>query len=601
MVVCVLGGKSLLGPNVYPEVPDGGWGWLVAVAFFLVEVFTYGTIKSFGIFLQDLMEEFGETNSRVSWIISICVFVMTFTAPLSSVMTNRFGFQPVVMTGGLLIAMGTITTGFAKSINEMYITTGIVSGLGYCLTFLPTVTILSQYFSHRRSLVTAVASTGESFSMFALAPAFSALRDRVGWSYTMVVIGALQGLIIVCGSLLRPIVIKPQRSHMTETEGLKKDGALHQNSPQVHSDSFPPKTSCSQDEELARGDSLNSGDSGVQSMKDVDETSKVETSSLHVNIRLEVLQKWMEEDKVTRKEEKKSADEEKGGSHEEKMARGDKAASIEKPKLLDFSILRESSFICYSLFGLFATLGFFAPQLYVVELSVSRGMDRDHATYMLSIMAVAEVFGRLCIGWVLCRRRLRKRKPLVLLACVASLTVVLVAFTLVWEFYGLAVCCGFYGFFMGTIACSHIPMLAEEDVVGIERMASAAGVYVFIQSFAGLAGPPLGGVLVDVTQNYGSAFYSCALGMGLGAVFLGLVKPAKKGLISWRRDEKSSEDVHVVKENSLEKKEVQEHDKGRESPKDYLEVDSELNQDQELVTENGQTVIIYNSDEKLRC
>jgi len=44
------------------------------------------------------------------------------------------------------------------------------AGLGYCLTFLPTVTILSQYFTRRRALVTAVASTGESLSMFALAP-----------------------------------------------------------------------------------------------------------------------------------------------------------------------------------------------------------------------------------------------------------------------------------------------------------------------------------------------------------------------------------------------------------------------------------------------
>lgn len=42
--------------------------------------------------------------------------------------------------------------------------------MGYCLTFLPTVTILSQYFTRRRALVTAVASTGESLFMSALAP-----------------------------------------------------------------------------------------------------------------------------------------------------------------------------------------------------------------------------------------------------------------------------------------------------------------------------------------------------------------------------------------------------------------------------------------------
>lgn len=66
-------------PNVYSKVPDGGWGWTVAFAFFFVEALTYGIIKSFGVFFNDLMESFDETNSRMSWIISICVFVQTFT------------------------------------------------------------------------------------------------------------------------------------------------------------------------------------------------------------------------------------------------------------------------------------------------------------------------------------------------------------------------------------------------------------------------------------------------------------------------------------------------------------------------------------------
>lgn len=119
--------QSCLGPNIYPEVPDGGWGWVVALAFFLVEVCTYGVIKSLGVFLQDLMEEFGESNSRVSWVISICVFVFAFSAPLSTMLSNRFGYRPVVMTGGFLISLGTITSAFTSSVTEMYITTGIVA------------------------------------------------------------------------------------------------------------------------------------------------------------------------------------------------------------------------------------------------------------------------------------------------------------------------------------------------------------------------------------------------------------------------------------------------------------------------------------------
>lgn len=60
------------------------------------------------------------------------------------------------------------------------------------------------------------------------------------------------------------------------------------------------------------------------------------------------------------------------------------------------------------------------------------------------------------------------------------------------------------------------------------------------------------GVLVDVTENYGSAFYSCAVGMALSALFLGLVKPAKRGLLCRRRNSKHPEDKDKRKADSEE-------------------------------------------------
>ncbi|KAK2884952.1 monocarboxylate transporter 7-like [Channa argus] len=606
MTLCGVKGRRFLGPNVYPEPPDGGWGWMVAMAFFLVEVFTYGIIKSFGIFLQDLMEEFKETNSRVSWIISICVFVMTFNGPLSSVMTNRFGFQLVVMAGGLLISLGTIATSFTTSINQMYITYGLIAGLGYCLTFLPTVTILSQYFTRRRSLVTAVASTGESLSMFALAPAFSALKDRIGWRHTMAVIGVLQSTIIICGALLRPVMIKPRGTRESEIERLSPkdlEGLTTQDNVETtkmeesvtNKASHPEITSYNLENEVTRG-SVSTGDSGVQSLKDIDNSIPEEKTLLHKEAWSETEQQSVENGMAEIREpeneggknntEKQGVQDDKGKTDAEKL-------SAKNSKLLDFSILRERSFIFYSLFGLFATLGFFAPQLYIIELSVSRGVERDRATFMLSTMAVAEILGRFTIGWVLTWERVSKRKLLVLLACVITMTVDLMGFTLVTEFYGLAICCALYGFFMGTLACTHIPMLAEDDVVGIERMSSAAGVYVFIHSFAGLAGPPLGGFLVDVTHNYGSAFYSCAVGMAVSAVFLGLVKPAKKGLLCKKRDSKQPEDIHERKGDYDEQSPVQDLHKKTDSVEECSEGHDNLAHRQVGTTRDVQEVIHF--------
>ncbi|XP_061665334.1 monocarboxylate transporter 7-like [Syngnathoides biaculeatus] len=537
MVLCGRKRPNFLGPNIYAEPPDGGWGWVVAVAFFIVEIFTYGTIKSFGIFLQELMEEFGESNSRVSWIVSICVFVMTFNGPLSSVMTNRFGFQLVVMIGGVLISSGTIATSFTTSINQMYITYGLVAGLGYCLTFLPTVTILSQYFTRRRSLVIAIASTGEALSMFALAPAFSSLRDIIGWRHTMAMIGALQGAIIICGALLRPIIINPKTGQKSENDRSSpkslEDQSTHGNMAQTTKDDLivdKPNA----DNELMK-DSVTYSDVQFENVNCKPEERTLLTEEIKPGLPLALNKDWDAPEVQKNDVEKQDNEGNENKSADEKPA--------QRFTLLDFSILKECSFIFYSLFGLFATLGFFAPQLYIIDLSVSRGVGRDRATYMLSTMAVAEIVGRFFIGWVLTRNRVQKRKLLVLLVCVISMTLDLVGFTLVTEFFGLAVCCAVYGFFMGTLSCTHIPMLAEDDVVGLERMSSAAGVYVFMQSFAGLAGPPLGGVLVDVTRNYGSAFYSCAIGMAVSAVFLGLVRPAKRGLLCKRTSIRLNEDT----------------------------------------------------------
>ncbi|XP_028617071.1 monocarboxylate transporter 7 isoform X5 [Grammomys surdaster] len=465
--------------NVYTQVPDGGWGWAVAVSFFFVEVFTYGIIKSFGVFFNDLMDSFDESNSRISWIISICVFVLTFTAPLSTVLSNRFGHRLVVMAGGLLISVGMVAASFSQRVYHMYISIGVVSGLGYCFSFLPTVTILSQYFDKRRSVVTAVASTGECFAVFAFAPAITALKEHIGWRYSLLFVGLLQLNITVCGALLRPIIIKGPGSPKAITLEPRREV-------QYMLENEKTRTSI---------DSIDSGVELTTSPKNVPSEAKTE--------------------------------QEARAEQQQTLVAGPKHSQKKAP-LLDFSVLKEKSFICYALFGLFATLGFFAPSLYIIPLGISLGIDPDRAAFLLSTMAIAEVFGRIGAGFVLNREPIRK--IYIELICVILLTVSLFAFTFATEFWGLMLCSVFFGSMVGTIGGTHIPMLAEDDVIGIEKMSSAAGVYVFIQSISGLAGPPLAGLLVDQSKIYSRAFYSCAAGMSLAAVCLALVRPCKKGL-----------------------------------------------------------------------
>lgn len=286
---------------------------------------------------------------------------------------------------------------------------------------------------------------------------------------------------IGCGILLRPIIIRPEPLK-EDNESVNDHILLKQLDAVYELESEQTRTS------ISSGVSLGSDDSGVTSLSasNIDlRTAGVEGKAL-----IELNEQDREGEEPSLSMGPTPVKEEDEGKLA-KVEAGPLKPSNPPAKLLDFSVLKDGIFIWYSLFGLFATLGFFAPQLYIIELSKSRGVEPSMASYMLSVMAVAEIFGRLSIGLVL--SKVCCRKTLVLLGCTVLLCLILVAFAVVWEFWGLVVCCALYGYFMGTVASTHIPMLAEEEVVGIQKMASCVGVYVFIQSFAGLAGPPLGG------------------------------------------------------------------------------------------------------------
>lgn len=458
--------------NVYTKSPDGGWGWAVAFAFFIIEAFTFGTIKSFGVFFNDLISYFDESNSRVSWIVSIAVFVMTFTSPLSTVLSNRFGHRPVVMLGGCLVSLGMVLASFARRIEEIYIGVGIVSGLGYSFSFLPGVTIVSQYFDKRRSLILALASTGECFALFIFAPALTSLNNNLGWRNCFLILGALQLNIVVSGALLRPLIIVESPERKTLDGGTETKYAL------VSEETHP---------------SMNSGaEPGPPSHNNLHQNKQpIISDELHKK-GLQIVQD------------------------------APKSQAPPPTPLLDFSILKNVGFIFYTLFGLFVTLGFFAPQLYVIPLAISQGIE-ERAAYMLSAMAISELCGRISAGWILNKQPIPK--VYIVLIYTIVLSVVLMSFPFANGFWSLLTCSVFYGLMFGTVAGSHISVIAEDDVVGIEKMSSALGIYLFVQSFSGLGGPPIGGWLVDITgQNYGSAFFACGTGTGIAAVCLSLVR-----------------------------------------------------------------------------
>ncbi|XP_006869545.1 PREDICTED: monocarboxylate transporter 4 [Chrysochloris asiatica] len=196
------------GPAGVPA-PDGGWGWAVLFGCFVITGFSYAFPKAVSVFFKELMKEFNIGYSDTAWISSILLAMLYGSGPLCSVSVNRFGCRPVMLVGGLLASLGMVAASFCRSIIEVYLTTGVITGLGLALNFQPSLIMLNRYFSKRRPLANGLAAAGSPVFLCALSPLGQLLQDHYGWRGGFLILGGLLLNCCVCAALMRPL--KPPR------------------------------------------------------------------------------------------------------------------------------------------------------------------------------------------------------------------------------------------------------------------------------------------------------------------------------------------------------------------------------------------------------
>ncbi|XP_041672224.1 monocarboxylate transporter 6 [Cheilinus undulatus] len=197
-------GHPMAGPGVV-TAPDGGWGWVVLVATILVLALTLAFPSCVGIFYTDLQNEFHASNSETSWVPSIMTSVLHAGGPFCSVLVERLGCRATVMLGGVLSGLGMAASSFTQSIGQLYVTAGVITGLGFCFSFQPAVTILGHYFVRRRAFANAMSSTGTALGLCTLPFLGNYLHEELGWRGSFLVLGAVLLNCCVCGAVMRPL------------------------------------------------------------------------------------------------------------------------------------------------------------------------------------------------------------------------------------------------------------------------------------------------------------------------------------------------------------------------------------------------------------
>lgn len=177
---------------------DGGYAWIILAGCFVMYLLTVGTIKAYGILYTELVPLFQAGSSNTAWIGGICMIFMFALGPFANLLCTRFTFRKVSFIGGILLGAGHILSAFVPRMEYLYLTLGVVGGLGYGLTFSPCSTIISFYFSKHRALANGIVVSSSGLAALVLPFLYKFLIETFNVRGALLIIGGI--LLNVCVS-----------------------------------------------------------------------------------------------------------------------------------------------------------------------------------------------------------------------------------------------------------------------------------------------------------------------------------------------------------------------------------------------------------------
>ncbi|XP_052782944.1 monocarboxylate transporter 9-like [Mya arenaria] len=170
----------------YDNAPDGGWGWVVTFAAFMVGLILDGITHLFGIFYRELLQYFQESKSLTYWIFSVLNGTYLGIGPIASILVPVYGYRPVAIFGASLVSV------------SFFLIPG--AGLG-----LLAIVFVGHYFKKKRALATGIAACGRGLGGFVFGPLSEFLIEKYTLKGVMLIISAIVLNLVPISTLLRPL------------------------------------------------------------------------------------------------------------------------------------------------------------------------------------------------------------------------------------------------------------------------------------------------------------------------------------------------------------------------------------------------------------
>lgn len=196
------------------DVEEGGYGWVIVFASFMIHFIMYGVQYGYGVYLARYLDhEFkGASRTTLALVGSTGISLIATLGIVTGWLSDRFGYRNMAVLGSCIFATGYVLASFATEVWHLVLSQGVVVGIGSSLAFVPAVSIVSQWFDRRRGFATGICVAGSGIGGLCFSIVSQLLIERLGVRSALR-ITALVSLIVgvSCGMLLKERVPPSRR------------------------------------------------------------------------------------------------------------------------------------------------------------------------------------------------------------------------------------------------------------------------------------------------------------------------------------------------------------------------------------------------------
>ena len=177
------------------------YGYVVVAAAVCIMMIAWGSNRTFGVFLEPMLNEFGWTRAGISGAFTLCMIIMGLFAIAAGRLTDRFGPRVVLIGCAFFLGLGYLLVSRVGAIWQLYLFYGVITGIGMSGAFAPLLSIVPRWFVKRRALMSGIVVAGPALGIVVMPLAFTLFISAYGWRTSYIILGSVVLVLIVLAAL----------------------------------------------------------------------------------------------------------------------------------------------------------------------------------------------------------------------------------------------------------------------------------------------------------------------------------------------------------------------------------------------------------------